>query len=70
MKLDVFGRKTLEIVRRDNKWLAFYCGSEGKKRAADDLRIPASLSEEEVLGYVADIYHEYATAEFNTVKRI
>ena len=67
MKLDVFGVKTLEIVRQNDGWRAFYCGEEGKKRLANDIAIPNDLSESEVVEFVADIFHEYATLRHNQV---
>ncbi len=33
IRLDVFGRR-VELARSDDKWKAFYLGSEGKKRPA------------------------------------
>lgn len=70
MKLDVFGKKELEVVRREGEWLAFYCGNDGKKRRAYEIVIPNSLSEQEVVGYIADLFHEWATPSISEVKII
>ena len=70
MKLDIFGKKEMEISRRDGEWLAFYCGNEGKKRKAQEVTIPGSLSEQEVIEYIDDIFHELATLEKSSVKVI
>ncbi len=61
MKLDVFGR-LVEITRSNNRWHTFYCGNEGKKRIAEDIKIPDNISESDVVGYVADLCHEWATS--------
>ena len=54
----------------DEQWLAFYCGNDGKKRKADDVHIPASLSESELKGYIADVFHELATLNNSEVKEL
>ena len=67
MKLDIFGKKNLEVIFRGGEWIAYYYGAEGKKRLADDIRIPPNLSEDEVIDYVADVFHEYANVDHNKV---
>ena len=69
MKLDVFGRQ-LEIVRSEGKWLTFYPGNEGKKRRAHDIQIPGSLPEAEIMEYIADLCHEWASAANNSISKI
>lgn len=70
MKLDIFGKQEMEVVRRNGEWLAFYCGNEGKKRKAQGVIIPSSLSEREVVEYIDDLFHEWATPENSSVKVI
>lgn len=70
MKLDIFGKQEMEVVRRNGEWLAFYCGNEGKKRKAQGVIIPGSLSEREVVEYIDDLFHEWATPEKSSVKVI
>jgi hypothetical protein len=62
MKFDVFGT-IVEVSRREDCWTAFYLGQEGKKRPAEDIVIPANVSEGDIRRYLADVRHEYATAE-------
>ncbi len=69
MRFDVFGT-LIEVCRRDTAWQVFYVGSEGKKRLAQDIVVPASVPEEQLEDYLADIRHEYASAEHNEVKRL
>ena len=66
MKLNVFG-KIVEVTRRDNQWIAYYLGNEGKTRTADDIRIPAHIAEDELADYIADLCHEWATPRYNCV---
>lgn len=69
MKFRIFARKTVEVIRRDGQWLVYDLGNEGKKRAANDIVIPASINESELSEYLADIFHEWATAEHDEIKR-
>ena len=69
MRLDVFGRE-VEIVRRQQQWLVFYPGADGKKRLAEDLVIPAGLEETQLINYVADLCHEWATPERDRVRKL
>lgn len=59
MKFDVYGRK-IEIVKHDSQWRVFYLGGEGKKRIANDIIIPSHMEESELLGYLADLQHEWS----------
>ena len=70
MKLNVFGKKIIEIIRKDDEWQAFYLGNEGKKRKAEGLIIPSSIHESEIDEYIADLFHEMATPSNSQVKRI
>ncbi|WP_024461509.1 hypothetical protein [Marinimicrobium sp. LS-A18] len=70
MKLDIFGKQEMEVVRHNGEWLAFYCGNEGKKRKAQGVIIPESLSEREVVDYIDDLFHEWATPDKSSVKVI
>jgi hypothetical protein len=69
MKLNVFGRMVI-VERRGNDWTAFYLGVEGKRRPAEDIVIPASISEAELERYVADLCHEWATSRNPNVVRL
>lgn len=60
MKLNVFGR-CIEAVRRIDKWNVYYLGNEGKRRMAEDIIIPSSVQEDDLVEYIADLCHEWAT---------
>ncbi|NVJ61515.1 MAG: hypothetical protein HWE27_14050 [Gammaproteobacteria bacterium] len=70
MKFDIFGRKFMEIVRLNNKWAAYYIGSNGVKRAADGIQIPSDLDVDEIQDYLADLFHEWATPNNNEVRAL
>ena len=69
MKLNLFGRR-VEIIRTKGKWKAFYLGSEGKKRLAEDFMIPVHIDEDELLDYLKDLLHEWSTPLNNTIEKL
>lgn len=69
MKLNAFGRH-IEIVRHNDTWKTYYLGNEGKKRLAEDILVPSDLGEEELVGYIADLCHEWTTPRNNSVSVI
>lgn len=70
MKFDIFGKKQLEVVRRDGRWVAYYSNGNGLRRIADDIAIPAELASSELEEYIADIFHEWATSDNASVIRL
>jgi hypothetical protein len=67
-ELDVFGRPVL-IQRQAGEWVAFYPGADGKRSRAHDLLIPSFIAtEDELLQYLADLCHEWATPEHDRVR--
>ena len=69
MKLDVYGRK-IEVVKSAWKWKVFILGAEGKKRLAEDITIPSHIIESDLISYIADIYHEWASPAHNRVTEL
>jgi hypothetical protein len=69
LKLDVFGRSVL-VERDDDAWVVFYLSGDGKRRRADDIFIPSTVSESEIERWVADLCHEWATPRNPSVVRI
>jgi len=59
VKVDVFGRYTLEIRWTGSEWLAERL-DVGKRRRVDGLVIPSQLAESEIVAYLADLLHEQA----------
>ncbi|MEM9301349.1 MAG: hypothetical protein AAGE01_04520 [Pseudomonadota bacterium] len=68
LKFDVFGRE-VHIERRGDRWQAYYPGNDGKRRPAPDIIIPASIAEAELLQYLDDLCHEWATPGNAAVRR-
>ncbi len=61
MRVDAYGRD-LEIRREAGSWQVFHIGNEGKKRPAREITIPPSVRPDQVVDYLADLLHEYASA--------
>ena len=57
MKVDVYGRFQLELVKEGGKWIAYRL-EPGKRIRISDLAIPESLGADEVPQFLDDLYHE------------
>ena len=68
LKFDVFGIDVL-VRRSDDGWSVYYIGSEGKRRPAGDIVIPADVAESDVQGFLADLRHEWASEQYPNVTR-
>ncbi|HEX6927986.1 MAG TPA: hypothetical protein VF267_01960 [Gammaproteobacteria bacterium] len=70
LNLDVFGRRML--AERDGKgWRLTLAGTDGKRRPVPDLVIPENVrSLEDLLQFLDDHFHEYATARNSAVRVI
>lgn len=62
MKIDAFGRH-LEVMSENGGWRVFDLGTEGKRRPARDIVIPDFVQKDELLGYLDDLLHEYASPD-------
>jgi len=69
IELNVYGRIVL-AVKSDEGWHLMYKGREGKNRPAHDLVVPDFIEETELVGYLSDLCHEWATVKFPAVYRI
>jgi len=67
--LDVFGRR-VRAAKSDQGWQMYYLGSDGKRRPADDIMVPAFVTESEIVNFMADLCHEWATEKYPDVRRI
>jgi hypothetical protein len=59
MKLDVYGRFHLEVLRENDSWVVYRL-APGMRVPDSTLVIPPSLAPEEVPTYIDDLYHELA----------
>ena len=66
---DVFGKR-IRAVRTHGGWELFEIGNEGKVRRFGGGIVPPDLSEDELLSFLDDLFHEYATPIRARVRRI
>jgi hypothetical protein len=64
-RFNVFGT-LVAVVGAPGGWQAFYLGAEGKRRPADFI-VPANVASEDLLEYLADLFHENATPRNSAV---
>ncbi len=69
IKLDVFGRRMVAL-RTENAWSVFYLGSDGKRRPAIDVFVPSWVKESDLVEYLVDLCHEWASARYPDVTRL
>jgi hypothetical protein len=69
IRVDVFGRQVV-VEESARGWLVFYVGQEGKRRLAEDIVVPRSVAAEDMVQYLADLCHEWASARHPQVKRL
>lgn len=60
MLFSIYDRFKLEVIRKDGRWMAFRIG-ERLKRSEDNLVFPPDLTEDGLVTYLDDIYHELAS---------
>ena len=65
---DVFGTK-MSVQRKDGFWLLFKESDTAMRARIYDVVIPPELEEADLATYLADIYHENATATHSDVRR-
>lgn len=67
---NVFGRH-IEVKREGGCWLVFRADlTERKFSRIYDIAIPDNMTEDEILGWLGDIFHEAATERHLDMKRI
>lgn len=59
LRFNIFG-KLIAVTGSCGAWRAYYFGTDGKRRPADFI-VPQDIVEDELCGYLADLYHENAT---------
>jgi hypothetical protein len=67
-RFNVFGRLVV-IKGVPGDWSAFLLGPGGARRRADFV-VPGSLSEDDLCGYLSDLFRESASSTQLSVKRI
>jgi hypothetical protein len=69
LKFSVYG-KILAAQRTEYAWRLFYAGDEGKMRPADDLVAPEFITEDQLIIFLSDICHEWASEKYPDVYKI
>ena len=59
MKVDVYGRFRLDVVRENGQWTAYRL-ELGKRIKLSELAIPSDLEAAEIPVFLDDLYHESA----------
>ena len=59
MRFDIYGRYSLEAVRKDGRWL-LYRVDDGKRRGFTDFVVPAEIGADKLATYLDDMLHESA----------
>lgn len=62
IRVNVFGR-SMSVRRVGEEWQLFSESQTGMRSRVYDVVIPPELTEEQLLGYLDDIYHEQASAQ-------
>ncbi len=70
MRFDLFGRKKVDIIQSDMKWKVFILGADGKRREANDIIIPSTVKEDQLIEYLDDLLHEWATNKNNKIYKL
>ena len=60
MKVSAYGRE-LVILRENESWRVFETGNEGKRRLVKDICIPDTTGSADIVQYLSDLLHEYAS---------
>ena len=59
MKVDVYERFQLDVVREGERWVVYRL-EPGKRILWNELVIPSTLAANEICEYLDDLYHESA----------
>jgi hypothetical protein len=68
IKFNVFGQ-LIGVERTPTGWVTYLFGNEGKRRPAE-LVVPDFITEDEVAGYLRDLFHEVASPANPDVTRV
>lgn len=66
---DVFGKR-IQSVRTAEGWELFEVGNRGKLRRFGGTIVPPKLSEEQLIAFLDDLFHQYATLSHPRVRRV
>lgn len=69
MRFNVFGTP-MKVLRKAGEWQLFRDSDVGMAVRVYDVVIPEDLTEDQLAGYLDDIYHEMATAKHPRVVKV
>ncbi|WP_373944871.1 hypothetical protein L0991_14775 [Vibrio chagasii] len=69
LKFQVF-HQNMSVQRQNGEWLLYREWETSIRARVYDVIIPSDLAEEELVRYLADIYHEFASEKYPSVTRI
>ena len=66
IRINVFGR-SMSVRRISGEWQLFNESQTGMRARVYDVVIPPELTEDDLPGFLDDIYHEYANEQYPSV---
>lgn len=63
LRIDVYGRFRIDVIRRHGTWTAYRLGADGKRGKLNDLVLPDEAEAEAILEAVEALYHEHASPD-------
>ncbi|MCG9720305.1 hypothetical protein [Shewanella sp. Isolate7] len=66
IRINVFGR-SMSVRRISGEWQLFNESQTGMRARVYDVVIPPELTEDELPGFLDDIYHEHANEQYPSV---
>jgi hypothetical protein len=60
LRIDVYGRFSVDVIRRQGRWEVFRLGDDGKRSRITDLPLTGTAAPEDVVLAVDAVFHELA----------
>jgi hypothetical protein len=60
VRVDVFGRFRVDVIRKDGRWTAYRLGDDGKRALLRYLPLDDSATLDDVLSVLDAVFHELA----------
>ena len=69
IEFNVFGKKMV-VQRNSEEWRLFLDSGTGVRTRVTDIVIPSDLSEDELVTFLDDMYHEHASEKYPEVVKV
>ena len=63
IRVDVYGRFRVDVIRRHGTWTSYRLGDDGKRSRLTDLVIAEDADPETILQTIETLFHEWATPD-------